>query len=680
MVLPPKKDKLIHNAELGEAFHGPNSVPKHILEDTIGKGCAKVLVRKVNAFKRFKSKYTAFSWIDNDTVFDNLNHARFDLEDIDPRFPSVVTHGAFRQQGVGVIPPTAPARRELGLIDPDDDKQVIEGVEIDSLFNECLDLVIDELRLGPILAEQAQGSDLRAHVVIKKTSMKGHPMCYTGQAASVDFSRDVLVPMYNSKEGPYTFAFKDDYYITLGSRDQAAKQKFKDGEWSTSYKLGARFDRKDGNEVYMAPMYDPDEHIGNRVRHVANVPMVVQLPGMTANAFVFDNLTPKMQMILKHTPDSLQTVIGNIVHATDFSSFDKTILRKSRNRFYERMYSSDNATLAKQIDRYPFAGVYTEHDATQGNEDGTIPIFYLIDRTRDDLAELFSPLASGTGDTALIGKTIGTANLLRVLSILTNTHPKKIIAAGDPNAIDCLAAQAIRNSGDDSLTIIDPIAKFAGVKPEEMAKRHVHLLENQSLFDLSLEVPAKFIGYVFHADDSVTGRCWAVTHDVTSLFANNVFREHGFDSPLRSDEVVGLSRSILAYRSTLDPVMPQESDRLVKTLLDVVECPYDEGSLHQEGTERLENPEKYLNRRVNEELVEEDDDWDLESVSDELKAEYARTKLAEFFGLAKPDELDWKIEKKRLIEESPPELLQYIAIVVDPKLTTGVSKFLNVRF
>lgn len=674
----PTKENLIHNAELGTPYQGPDSIPKHVMEQRIGAGCAKVLTRKINGAKRHKDFYEAFSWVTNDVVFDNLNVARFDLEHIDPRFPSVVTHGAYRQQGIGVIPPTAPARKELGLIDPDEDKQTIAGQSIDSLFNVCLDLVIDELKLGPILAEKRQGSDLRAHVVVKKTSMKGHPMCYTGQAASVDFSRDVLIPMYKSKEGPYTFGFKDDYYITLGFRDQPAKQKLIDGEWVTSYKQGARFASKDGNAVYFAPMYDPDDNIGNRVRHVANVPMVVQLPGMTANAFVFDNLTPKMQMILKHTPDSLQTLVGKTVHATDFSSFDKTILRKSRNRFYDRMYNERNATLAKQIDRYPFAGVYTEHDVSKGDKDGTIPIFYTIDRTKDDLAELFSPLASGTGDTALIGKTIGTANLLRILAILTDTHPSTLIAEGKPNAIDCLAAQSLRNSGDDSVVVIDPIAEFIGEDYKITAQRHVDLLREQSLFDLSLEVPAKFIGYVFWMDDAVTSKCWAVTHDPTSLFANNVFREHSYSSPLRSDEVVGLSRSILAYRSTLDHAMPVEMDEMVTSLLDVVESPYDETDLHAEADERLSNPEKYLMRRVDERLVEEDDDWDLESVSDEMKAEYARTKLAEFFGLNKPDELDWKIEKKRLIEESPPDLLQYIAIVVDPKITTGVSNFLNV--
>lgn len=652
---------------------GANSVPRHIFEKTIGKGCYSVMEKKVNKFARFQPRYRSFSWTDNDAIYERTLETAFDLDDIDDRASSSLSHGAYRQQGVGVIPPTKAKREALGLKDPMDDPQTVGGQHFDSLYRECLDAITDCMLEGPMLAFGKQAlKSARAHVVVKKTSMKGAPKCWHGSDASTTFQKDVLLQMMDSKEGLFTFAYKDDYFVTVGERAQEARMIMQDQSYVPKYRDAAIFRNKEDNGVVLGKTYDPDAHVGKRVRHVFNMPMITNMALMTVNAFLTDYISPKMEKIFKHTPDSMQDLVGSVVHCTDFSAFDTTVPTNVRHYVAEKLYSKEVADIAKAMDRYPIAGVYTD-----GTKDEVQPYFYIIDRTDPLIAEQFSPLTSGTGDTAVMGKVLGFGDQLRRICLLADMTPRKALAVGDPNDLECLAVKAARNQGDDAATMIDPIAYAIDEKRETVALRHVELMETHKLFDVELEVPGKMIGYKIWTNDYTTGECWAVTHDVTAMHANNAFREHGYNSPLRADEVVGLSSSIRTYESTLRPVMGADLDAFIDRLLYVTDCPYDLDTLHIEADRRMESPEAYIEAKYAE-GVDDSDGYNIDDVDDSRKADYARVKLAELFNLSKPDELDWKISRKELIENSPKELLDHIAIIIDPKLTTDATKFLNI--
>lgn len=678
MRVTPTKDDLLGGRPIVDdtVIKGAKSVPRHIFEQLNGQGCYTVLMKKVAKFSRKQSRYKAFSFAENDDIYDRMLETAFDLDDIDPRASSVLGHGAYRQQGVGVIPPTAHKRKMLQLPDPFQDKQTVGGKTYDSLYLECIDVIAECLKEG---VRQQFGDNLEeaiAHVVVKKTSMKGAPKCWHGSDASTTFQKDVLRVMYDSKEGLYTFAYKDDFIITIGERAQDAKMIVDEkGNYVPKYRSSAVFRQKADDGVVFADTYDGDGIVGKRMRHVFNMPMITNMVLMTVNSFYIDNMSAKMRMIFKHTPESIQSLAGQYVHCTDFSGFDTTIPPEVRHYAADRLYSKEAAQVAKDMDRYPISGVYTEHNASAPEGERDIPIFYYIDRSDPAIAAQFSPLSSGTGDTALMGRVLGLADQLRRTCLLVNKTPSDVMSVGNPDDTKCLGAQAMRNQGDDAATIIDAIAKAMGMDRKKVSYMHYDVMQKTKIFDIDLERPGKMIGYLFWSPDPLEFPVWAVSNDPVAMLSNNIFREHGYNSPLRSDEYVGLAGSLSLYEQTCRPVMGDDFDAFVDRLLYVIDCPLSHSEIIEEGERRLADPETYIRAKYAEGI---DDADDIDNVDDSMKADYAKAKLAQLFNLKNPDELDWKVDRRDLIDKAPKELLDHIAIIVDPKLTTNARKFLNI--
>lgn len=469
-----------------------------------------------------------------------------------------------------------------------------------------------------------------------------------------------MIPtMLASKDKTFHYENNVDY-ITTGFRGSPNSISYSDktGKFTGKERLALKFGDRSKKEVHFGTTSDGnDGFIGMRPRHVNAISHTLNIPLMVINSTYTDNLTTQLKSMWKFDIPKLRAkFVGGPMHAIDFAQFEATQPRELRHFIAQRLYSERGLKLTKHIDRMPIAGVYT--DFSTGDHEYDVHNF-IIDRfNNDDLAKEFSPLLSGTGDTALMGKVIGTTSQLAHLCRALNKSIDDVMPLG---AEDSIAIRSVINLGDDQANGFKSIFEEMGANSTQRAnilEKHLDSIENSRYFDNTIEKnPSKIAGIVSHTTDgdhnsNVTG----MSHDIVTLVMNRVFQEQDESSPIRGDEVVGLSEALGVYEESL--ATAYESDyiqNVVDLTLEIIGCPYDRNELDAEAAKR--KIEIALNIDDNPVLA-------------------AQTKAVELLGLSSISELDYKVEKEDLLK-LPDEVLSQLWIALDPALVDNIYDFVS---
>jgi len=629
---------------------GPQTHPFHRMSSFVGDECANNLQKIGNRMRR-KIEYSPWHWSGAEQMHQSVNDNMEELLQIDERLISLDVRGDYCIQDVGIIQPTEVKRKALGLPD----------VMQNERFVRCLDLIVDNLLLGVKQAADTAGGPehINTYLTYKLMSSRGHGLdCVRGEEGAA-VMRDQVIPSFLASPDGLFKHEKEIFWIIMGVRRQVSGMVLDDASmWNNKLREAALFSQIGDSHVTMGMQSEPDDgFMGLRVRLMNMIPMLLNGPLMVMNAIVFDNLTEKMTAIFKSTPHSLRDWgTDGMIHCTDFSQFEFTQQRSMRHYIADRMYGARTATLAKHIDTLPITGAYSTQMSGKAET-----VYWTIDRQIAALAEQFSPLNSGTGDTSSMGKVVGAATQLFHTSIALNKDPEEIMGGVSASA-DCIAAQLNNNSGDDSASNFQLLEGFSYSQAEirKVASNHAESLEVDRVFDLSLEDPKKYIGQRFHdegKDNPIVDKCWAVSHDPVSMFTNNIMPEQSASSPIRGVPSIGLHGSISAYRDTIvggGLMETGEFDNMASFLLDVIDSPWDLNSLKDEA------------------------DFETKKMMEDLDSQHSVAQLAaNLLGLKAVSELDWKMDKGDMLEKLPEEIRNKLWIPFPSSLTKDVSQFVN---
>ena len=175
-----------------KVIDGPESMPFSIWQKRIGAECADVVSTKAGKIQRKRSRYVAHENIDNDEIYNRILGEINHLEEFDPRFTSILVHGAYNQQRIGVPQPTEAKRQELGLPDPFDDPAKVGGQTFDSLYMECVRVMCELVKEGFAQYSDDELESMIARVRLKNNVNRGAPSCARGDEANLLFVKDIF--------------------------------------------------------------------------------------------------------------------------------------------------------------------------------------------------------------------------------------------------------------------------------------------------------------------------------------------------------------------------------------------------------------------------------------------------------------------------------------------------------
>jgi hypothetical protein len=627
---------------------GPECLPRHLMTKKIGKNGMKYLTGVEKRLQRdiYRNPYP---WIDTDQMFINqLAHVE-ELMDLDPRFAALYSHTGKVQQNVGVTVSTQYSRKVKDLMDPLDNE----------LFMRCINLICDELLIG---ARRGIANGFMPRVTIKRNSGRGHGADFATGEDAARWTHEVMIPeMLASDRGVFHY-MDDETFIALNCRLQLNSLSQKDGTYVGKQRVSLKFqDRKDKFVVGSLTHDGNDGFIGVRGRHVNAVSHTINIPLMVVNAIYMDTLTEQLKKIWKFDiPRLSEKFVGGAFHCIDFESFESTQPKALRHYVARRLYSDDVVRVTENVDNASIVGVHT--DFPSGKEPHDYDVFYwLIDRANNPtIAEEFSPLLSGTGDTALLGKVLGTASQLMHLSNALDMAPEKIfVLDGGANTI---AARSCANLGDDQGNGFRDIEAKQGWTKSERTKildRHIDSIEQMNIFKNTLEInPGKIAGAVAWGKDlnDIHSDIEAFTLDPVTFAINSVFQEQDYTSPLRADPIFGLAERMKVYGETLIPYIGQEKfSFLAEKVLEIVGWEGDAPSLIKAGEQRAE---EMLNDPALNEMAT------------------AQALAAQFLGLKNVGELDYVPTREEILT-LPKELLTKLWISIDSKLLENPTRFIS---
>jgi hypothetical protein len=634
---------------------GVQTVPKHKLNEILGcQECSDNLervgkkFRRVNADSRGKP-YQPWPWITAEEMYDSCNDHLEELLDIDERLASVLVRGDYSILDIGTAQSVRAKRESLDLPDPLKDE----------LFVECVNRICVEMIRGVEegLETKEKADAYSPYATFKLNSNRGPGMKCAAQDEGNNALRSEFLPgARKSPDGLYFRAFEVNP-IVMAVRRSVAGGSVESGVFRNKLRDSFIHNSTTGDVVHLAKHSEPDDgYQGLRVRLINNVPMVSNVPLMVCNAILMEFLTPQMKTIYKTTPHELiDWGLGGIVACTDFSAFEMTITGQLRQHIWERIYSERAKAVAEHIDRLPIVGAYC---SIIDDEEKTI--YWQIDRYNNkDLAEEFSQLLSGTGDTALIGKVVGLASQIRHLILAMDSSVDEIFKIREDGT--SIVSDSCRNTGDDAVINFSKIYEDES-KVKALAIAYAKSLEGKDrLFDLTLEDPKKYIGMIFAYEtgvDPITAKTISVSNDLVSMFTNKIMPEQTASSPIRGDHHIGLAGSYHAYKDTLtrgQAMDAEEFDEYFTLLLEVIRAPFDIPELLELAKKReaelLENPDASV-------------------------AQIA----ANLLGLKSVSELDYLVDKEDALEKLPADIRDQLWLPIPADLCQGASNFLNLKF
>ena len=570
-------DPSLSNSDRSKAFekqynfenskiNGPLSLPYHLFEKTAGKENANVIKKRTEKNLRRTVDMQPYSFINQDEMHANIDEVFDECMSMNQSLISLNVRGDKRTLRMGGIQPTDLKRESLNL----------ERALSNSTYKEAIDVICEEMMSGVTDVYPTKDDLVKAsvYVTLPKNRNRGDGM----NAATGDIGNNMLhsevLPTIRDANDPFYYGGVE-YTNIHGLRIQQnsgsinSSQEFA-GKWRES-----NLHDPGGESTQISYVYEPDDgYSGMRPRLVTGVPTKTNIPLIVVNSIFMNNLNANLKKIWKATQDELvEWGIGNHLICTDFAQFEATQEKETRAYVASKLYSEKLCALQDEIDAYNLAYGYVDWVVDDKGKYSEKTIYGYIDRwNNEDLRKAFSPLTSGTGDTALNGKVLGLAAALTYLSFVTNSSPRLLlIESKDENGIS-IAGKDIRNCGDDNATRFkDSLSLVSGSDGQAMADDYVKSLDSIVIYDISVEYPSGYQGLIFH-QDKVGGVVSRAHLNEAKIILNNTHMENGWDNPVRSDEMIGLYGSYVAYYQSLskagwlDEEIKQYSDMLFRIL------------------------------------------------------------------------------------------------------------------
>jgi len=641
-VFQPFKDSLLK---------GPESLPFHLFEKKIGKENAALIKKRTEKNLRRSVTMDPYSFITQDEMHSNIANLYDECMDLNPSLISLTTRGDKRTLRMGGIQPTELKRKSLKL----------ERALSNDVYKEAIEVICEEMRSGLADAYPTKDDLVKAsvYVTLPKNRNRGDGMNALSGAAGNNMLHNEVLKTLRDTNNPYHYA--GQRYTNLhGLRIQQNSGYVNDfGQFCGKHRE-ANIHSLQGDTTEIGYVYEPNDGFsGMRPRLVTGVPTKTNIPLIVVNSIYMNNLNANLKSIWKATQDELvEWGMGEHIICTDFAQFEATQEKETRAFVASLLYSEELRQLQDEIDSYDLAYGYVDwvpNLETGEYEEKTV--YGHINRWDNEyLRKQFSPLTSGTGDTALNGKVLGLAAALTYLSFVTNKRPLHLlIDSKDSNGVS-LAGKDIRNCGDDNANKFSATLKDSSHNDgQAMADAYVKALDSIVIYDISIEYPSGYQGLIFH-QEKVGGIVTSAHLNESKIILNNTHMENAWDNPVRSDEMIGLYGSYVAYYQSLSNAgwLDEEIKRYSDMLFRILGGHLTVEKVFEEATKRAE------------ELMLMGND-----------AQMVIMKAVELLNLNSANDLSWKVTTEQIAAVLTEEEMGEIFIPLPENITTDFTRYVR---
>jgi hypothetical protein len=525
---------------------GPESLPFHLFEKRIGKENASIIKKRTEKNLRRDVEMEPYSFINQDEMHANIANLLDEAVNLNPSLQSLTARGDKRTLRMGGIQPTRLKRESLKLT----------RALSNDVYKEAIEVICEEMRNG-LRDSYPTEKDLKkanVYVTLPKNRNRGDGMMASTGTAGNNLLHNEVLPTMRDNDSAFYYMGKE-YTNLHGLRIQQNSGYVNDHDQFCGKWREANVHTPSGVATALSHVFEPDDGFtGMRSRLVTGVPTKTNIPLIIVNAIYMNNLNANLKSIWKATQDEIvDWAVGTNVICTDFAQFEATQEKETRAYVSELLYSEQLRELQDEIDSYNLAYGYVDwlKDPKTGDY-GEKTVYGYINRWSDKyLRDEFSPLTSGTGDTALNGKVLGLAAALTYLSFVTNKTPRNLLIDSKDSTGISLAGKEIRNCGDDNATrFADSVSESSYSDGQSMADAYVKALDSIVIYDISIEYPAGYQGLILH-QDKVGGIVLRAHLNEAKIILNNTHMENAWNNPVRSDEMIGLYGSYAAYYTSL---------------------------------------------------------------------------------------------------------------------------------
>lgn len=596
----------------GYILKGVQSHAASYMKKRLG-ACFSTLEGKLRLTQPYK-KWQAYAHIDSDELGRNMDANWDRIIEIDPRLASSSTYLNSAQAGSGPVGPNLHLTQKVGEY---------QDPMTDPLFKEIVLRLRSEFVTG--MSARADSDDDMLVKGSYSSSVGWSPEI--GESCGRDTTTKYAIIEHCSKDTLFDEMAKF-HPIIAGNRVQFDKPgKIRKGFVHTD---------KRGDELIYADTVHPFGRLAARVRTVAAIPWLSNIPLIIANQWVENGKTPFLKLVLEQRHDVVKGIIMNKhVCCSDVPNNDQHMWPSVIDATFDALLAPKLAERAKQMMRLsPILGAYT--DMRDGAFGGYDTYFYEIERHENDV---FYQNFSGHGLTKY-------PNVFQNLGIQLWCHMKtgywrnldELFSAILKGTVVCL------NNGDDCVD---------GHDDPKYVEKFIEISNTNPFAPRGLEPPS-YSGKDFRTDG--TGKVTDLVFPVPSIILNTLSNERrDYTSKLRSSPMIGI-KARLETAHELSGGDHETVDYVSEVLFDILGLPFanlDKMAADEQKAIEAEGGRDYFIDRLTMKLIEAG------------------------YPVSNSNDLAWRYEHS-LLREIDPEAFDEIFIQYPIDFTSNPHHFVNI--